>query len=190
MFTKTELRKQIKAARDRLTDQEKRQKDVLIAKKILRMQIYRDASEIYLYAAFFREAGTDLIFRAAAEAGKTIYYPKVVGTEMEFYGVEPEEKLPIGYMGIREPSGKGKDPAAVSRGVMIVPGVAFDVCCNRVGYGKGFYDRFLRGHPGPVTVGLAYEFQIFDRIETNKDDVALDYIVTEQKIYQRNEEGI
>jgi 5-formyltetrahydrofolate cyclo-ligase len=65
-----------------------------------------------------------------------------------------------------------------------LPGLAYDRKCNRAGYGKGFYDRFLEEHKNLVKIGIAYDFQVFDELETDIWDIPLDYVITETTIYK------
>lgn len=102
---------------------------------------------------------------------KIVCYPKVIGLDMSFF---VPDKLEKGYMNILEPTGKliGKDDIDC----IIVPLLYFDKFNNRVGYGKGFYDRYLSNFKG-TKIGVAYDFQEVDKIDVKETDVKLDYII-------------
>jgi 5-formyltetrahydrofolate cyclo-ligase len=97
-----------------------------------------------------------------------------------FYITSFEEDLEDGYFGIREP--KEIHPAKEENALLLMPGVAFDEARHRVGYGGGFYDRFLEAHPGMVTVALAFEFQVKEEVPFEEFDIRPSRIVTEKRV--------
>jgi len=103
---------------------------------------------------------------------------------MDFYYVNSLNDLTKGYMGILEPDiiNKALLPVDEYSGLCIVPGVAFDKNCNRIGYGKGFYDRFFSVYK-IKNVGLAFECQIVDKIQSEENDFSLDLVITEENKY-------
>ena len=114
--------------------------------------------------------------------GKTVAVPRVEDDDMVYYEIKDFSTLKSGYFGIMEPDG-GK-VCTREEGFLLVPGVAFDPARHRVGYGKGFYDRFLAAHPGFTTVAAAFEFQLFDAVPFEETDILPQMLVTEQKIYR------
>jgi len=103
---------------------------------------------------------------------------------MVFRQVEGLESLSEGRFGIREPCATGCDHQADEADLIVVPGVAFDLSGHRIGYGKGFYDRFLQ-HPGRKAhlVGLCHDFQLIDGpIPAEGHDIRMELIVTDQRI--------
>lgn len=121
---------------------------------------------------------------------KRLYFPKVNKDDMDFYLVNDTNKLQKGYMGIFEPLFENMDEFKNSfnkNGLVIVPGVAFDVKGYRTGYGKGFYDRFLSEFNSLTKIGIAYDFQIYDDVYSEAHDVMMDYIITENRILKINE---
>ena len=123
-----------------------------------------------------------LTIEKALEMGKTGAVPRVEGDDMVYYEIKDFSTLKSGYFGIMEPDG-GK-VCTREEGFLLVPGVAFDPARHRVGYGKGFYDRFLAAHPGFTTVAAAFEFQLFDAVPFEETDILPQMLVTEQKIYR------
>ena len=111
--------------------------------------------------------------------------PKVVGKDMIFYRLTDFSQLESGYFGIPEPREDGE----VTRwedALMIMPGVAFDKNCNRVGYGGGFYDRFLEKHPKICRVAVSFSFQILEEVPTEPTDICPEIIVTEDRTYRKS----
>ena len=114
---------------------------------------------------------------------KKVAAPKVVGEDMIFYQISQPEDLEPGYFGIREP--KTSLPVADGEdGLMIMPGVAFDNQRHRVGYGGGFYDRYLSKHTSHFTAALAFEFQMMEEVPTEPTDLLPDVVITEKTIYR------
>ena len=101
---------------------------------------------------------------------------------MNFYLVEQKEDLQPGAYGILEPTGEYK--ADGYDGLLIMPGVAFDEECHRIGYGGGFYDRFLEKHPEVCRVAVGFSFQILPEVPTEPTDIRPQVIVTEENIYR------
>ena len=102
---------------------------------------------------------------------------------MIFFRIDGEEDLEPGYFGIREPK-QGLSAADGSNGLMIMPGVAFDRSRGRVGYGGGFYDRYLAAHPDLFTAAVAFEFQLFDQVPREETDILPRCLITEKQIYR------
>lgn len=142
---------------------------------------FLDASDLYCYIDFNHEVGTAAMIEEAWRRKKRVWVPRVNGEEMEFFLLDSFADLHPGAYGIREPDSL-KHPDT-SDGFMIVPGVAFDRKRNRIGYGKGYYDRYLKMHPALRTAAVAFDLQIVDRIEAEEQDIRPDLLVTESGIY-------
>lgn len=99
---------------------------------------------------------------------------------MEFIEITDYEELASGNFGILEPV--SDDFEEIEDGLMFMPGIAFDHSRNRIGFGGGYYDRYLARHAGLVTVALAYEFQIVDKIDSEPTDIRPHIIVTESEV--------
>ena len=125
---------------------------------------------------------TGFIIEAAWKAGKEVAVPKVVGQDMVFYKLTDFSQLEKGYFGIPEPA-RG-EIVQWEEAMMVMPGVAFDKDNHRVGYGGGFYDRFLEKHPQVTRVAVAFDFQILSEVPTEPTDISPQLIVTESKVYQ------
>lgn len=186
METKKDIRSQYIKKRDALSQEEVNVKSDKILYQLFNMTEYKDAKYILLYADYHNEVATNKIFEDARQRGKKIYFPKVFGQEMEFYSVDSLEELRFGYKGIREPQEnpikrffyKKQDTT-----IMIVPGVAFDMKGYRVGYGKGYYDKYLSEKKMISTFALAYAFQILEHVPSDAHDIKMDKIITEELVY-------
>ncbi len=151
---------------------------------LLSLDEYAQAECVALYASAHNETDTSLILAAAFESGKRVLYPAVCGQQMVFRRVERIEELQEGAFGILEPCPTGTDHHADEADLIVVPGVAFDLSGHRIGYGKGFYDRFLH-HPGcrAHLVGLCHDFQLVGNlIPADPHDIPMEIIVTDTRI--------
>ena len=187
---KAAVRKEMIARRHALSKEECDEKSKIICERFLESDEYEKADVILLYKAYNNEVDTDLIFDRAMADGKKVAYPLSRITdgepEMIFYTVDDLKSLKSGYKGILEPDADiSKECINKNADICLVPGVAFDRNCHRIGYGKAFYDRFIRLNEPKKTVGLAYDIQMTDEIETGQRDRALDMVITERMVYQK-----
>ena len=181
---KKELRKEIQGLRKAHTDQEIHEMSLKILERVLELKEYQEAEVLYAYMDCRHEVETRDLIRAAQKAGKRTAVPKVKGQEMQFYYINSfEEDLEAGSFGIQEP--KEKNPAREEHALLLMPGVAFDEACRRVGYGGGFYDRFLEAHPQLDTLALAFEFQVKETVPYEAFDIRPARIVTEKRVIER-----
>ena len=185
---KSFARRQMLNIRNSLGRDEIGQKSAKICRKFLESDEYKNASSILMYKAYNNEADTDPVLDAALSSGKTVAFPRsqiVDGEpEMSFYIVSGRDDFVTGFRGICEPD----EHCAEFQGkadICITPGVAFDKACHRVGYGKAFYDRFLKMNEVGTVVGFAYDCQIADMIEADDTDISMDMVITETSVYRR-----
>lgn len=182
METKKEIRQQIRKIRRNIEAGEWQAATDIITGKVIESDSFREATDLYCYMNFDSEVETVRIMEEAWRLGKNVWLPKTFGDEMEFYLVHSMQELEKGNYGIMEPSGRS-EKASGDDGLMIVPGVAFDLQHNRIGYGKGYYDRYLEKHPNLVTMGVAFDVQIVDKIPSDEFDHPLNMIMTESMCY-------
>lgn len=188
MVTKELIRKEALRKRGNLTPEERRKKSNVIMEKVMSMPSYEKAEYLLTYISYKSEVGTDALIEYAWKAGKKIYCPKVTGEEMEFYQITSWDDLEVGYMGIREP-GNDKKRLLCSENLykgnhlMIMPGSAFDRERNRIGYGKGYYDKYIEKHAGLETIAVCFDCQLQEYIPTEKYDKRPDILITEKNIY-------
>lgn len=185
------LRKETLAKRDRLSETERLQYSRQILKKVTALPEYQTADWILAYASFRSEVDTkELIDRALADR-KRVLLPKVEGSEMRFWEIRSREELKEGFRGIMEPEPDEKqipekDAFRGQKVMMWMPGAAFDAKRNRIGYGGGYYDRYLAGMPECelCTAALGFSCQIIEEIPVQRHDIAPDLVITEMEIYR------
>lgn len=180
-LTKKDLRNLVYKNRSELNINIKSDWDLIIFKKLLENEFYKSASVIFTYVSFGGEVDTVNFIKKALSDGKTICIPKVISKKegMEAYKITSLNDLEKGYYGILEPKNHCQliNPSDIN--LIIMPGVAFDKANGRIGYGGGFYDRYLK-RVSSVTkkIALAYAFQVFDSIPTDEFDEKVDLIIT------------
>lgn len=185
---KKALRKEIKALRAAHTDEQIHELSLGVRDRVLTLQEYRQAEVIYAYVDCKHEVETSDIIRAAWADGKRVAVPKVLGQDMKFFYITSlENDLEEGYYGIREPYEKhaADESGDEEKALMLMPGVAFDEERHRIGYGGGFYDRFLESHPKLSRVALAFEFQVKESVPYEAFDICPEKIVTEKRVIGR-----
>lgn len=144
------------------------------------------AEQILCYAGYGREVDTLGILKDCLEQGREVYCPLVSGRDMEFYRIFSVKELQSGFHGIWEPPEREaeryvpKEHGHISRmGLMVMPGVVFDRSRHRIGYGGGYYDRYLQRVPGMPVLALAFGFQIREEIPYEEHDICPHMILTE-----------
>lgn len=178
MQEKAELRKRILDLRSALSNEEQLLKSKIIKDKLLSLQQYKDNNNILIYADYNNEVFTKDIIEESLRLGKKVACPKVLSEGiMEFFEIKSLDDLIQGYKGILEPEEKAV--FSPDNALVIVPGVAFDAKGYRIGYGKGYYDRYLSRHCDYATVALAYKCQIIDCVPRQINDRKVDIIITE-----------
>lgn len=183
MEEKKEIRKKIFKARKEYSDEWIQEKSHMITETLTALPEYKEAERIMAYADYNHEVITRYIIEQAWKDGKEVAVPKVFGKDMVFYKLTDFSQLESGYFGIPEPKEDG-ETVSWEDAMMVMPGVAFDVSCNRVGYGGGFYDRFLEKHPRISRVAVGFSFQILSEVPTELTDIRPQVIVTEENVYR------
>ncbi len=176
---KEALRREMKALRLRVRDREER--DARIAAALFSLPAVQSGTCFFLYRAANGEAGTARIAARLLREGKTVLYPRVRGREMDLV---PDRGLGFsrGAFGIEEPTG---EPSDREPDVVVLPMLAADGQLHRLGYGGGYYDRYLAAHPAPYKAAIAYDFQIVERVPHCPHDVLPDAVVTDLRILRR-----
>jgi len=160
-----------------------------IQQRVIALPAFRRADVLALYSPILNEVFTEEIFHEALRLGKTVAYPRVRGESLDFVVVASPQELAPGTFGVLEPLGSRLIPSA-ALDLVLVPGVAFDLEGNRLGYGKGFYDRVLcgAGRPG-LSIGLCFELQMVERLPVEDHDQCLDLLMTEEREYSFTPSG-
>lgn len=175
---KKALRREIGAKKSALSASEIECRSAILADKLFETPQYRDCDALYAYLSFNQEVRTNPIIERAWADGKRVAVPKVIGRDMVFIWLTSYDQLGPGYYGITEPLENG--PVADDRrALVLMPGLAFDPYGHRVGYGGGFYDRFLEAEPEHPLVALCYDFQMFPRLEVESHDIPVDVVITD-----------
>lgn len=189
METKNSIRKQILSFRNALPIHECEEKSNRIMQNVFSLLSVQKAEYVLCYAGYKSEVQTDKLIKELLKQGKKVYLPRVCGEEMNFYRIRSLTDLAEGYKGIPEPSIVCRDVFTKSlwekdkeRVVMLLPGAAFSESGSRIGYGKGYYDRYLCHIPCVERIALCYELQVVEDIPADRHDIPVTVIVTEEKI--------
>lgn len=197
--TKKEIRRRVRELRKQMAPEELNDRSRKIFEKVRATEEYQSAEAIFAYMAMPLEIQTREFIEKAWADGKKVAVPKtdMESHQIHFYYIENFGQVKPGVMGIPEPvteddqlqdqeqkestkktggscSGKGKPCLCADsdeRALMIMPGVAFDQLRHRIGYGGGFYDRYLQAHPEHPTIAVALDFQIFDQVPAKEYDI-------------------
>lgn len=175
--TKEEIRNQMLRMRAELALSDWEEKTGAIARLVIGQEAFRGARDVLCYLDVRGEAGTKGILEAALTAGKRVWAPRVTGRRMEFYRLRSLDAVRPGVYGIPEP--ESQEMAELEEGLAIVPGVAFDGRGNRLGYGGGYYDRFLTAHPAFTSIGICFGFQMVQSLPAEETDRPVQCLITE-----------
>lgn len=184
MKGKKEIRSYIKELKKNLSEDEIRVRSNRIAEKFYAQPYYNQSKNIYLYVSYNQEVDTVGIIKHILEDKKRVAVPKVIDDTMEFHEITNLEQLSEGAFGILEPvvnKPVSENPEWASSNLMIVPGLAFDKSGNRIGYGGGYYDRYIHKYPDRIglKIAFAYDFQVLEHIEIESFDEKIDGIITD-----------
>ncbi|AKL96728.1 5-formyltetrahydrofolate cyclo-ligase [Clostridium aceticum] len=180
------MRKELLAKRDGLTEEEILHKSASAFQQLKSSSAYSNANNVMVYLAFRNEVSTEEMIKDLFNRGKRVFIPLTVPETKQLIISElldMEKDLEIGNFGVLEPiegAIRPVDPQILD--LVIVPGVGFDPQGYRVGYGGGYYDRFLpRLAPNTPTVALAFEVQLIEEAPTDEYDFPVEYVVTEKQ---------
>jgi 5-formyltetrahydrofolate cyclo-ligase len=184
------LRERANRLRDSLGAEERSKKSEEIWKRLSGLEAFRRAGQALFYVSFKSEVDTSLMRALSRELGMDVAVPRgrLKDKSMAFHYLENEGSLESGPYGILQPP---DDPATLADlsipSVILVPGLVFDFKCNRLGWGAGYYDRFLSGPGrGLPSIGLGFECQLAEEVPVGPHDVPLDFLVTESRVLQRS----
>ena len=174
---KRQLRKEVLKRRNTLTETDRKASSLKLADRIIGHQWFYRSDRLLIFASYGSEIETSEIISEALRTGKRVYLPRVEGEEMQFYKIASLEELTEGYRGIPEPDESsekyGYYEEEADHTLMIMPGVAFDPYRNRIGYGKGFYDRFLADKEALKirTIAVGFQCQLVEEIPQDLNDI-------------------
>lgn len=182
-INKAELRTKYLQVRKELTQKEKKYKTIIA--KIIETKEYQKSKVIALYKSLPSEVNLDELISYSLKQNKKVVLPKVVGNDLFFYEISSNEKLIKSNFGILEPlPNKDKLVNKNQIDLVIVPGICFDKNKNRLGFGKGFYDRYL-AHSNIYKIGVCFYNQVLadDTLPVNQFDIKMDKVITESEEY-------
>ncbi len=173
---KKALRKEIRDKKRAMTEAEIAGKSEALSKLFAASEAYKHAKSIYGYLPYNQEVRTVPMLQQAMADGKRVAVPKCYGEEMRFIWMEDLSRVEKGYAGIPEPVEDG--PVADDKtALVLMPGLAFDPQGHRIGYGGGFYDKFLAREPEHPTLALCYDFQMLEQLQTEEFDIPVDWVL-------------
>ena len=175
-MNKKELRAQIRAKKRAMTEAEIAEKSLRLGEPFLASDAYKNAKTVYGYLPYNQEVRTVAMLEQAIRDGKRVAVPKCYGDEMRFIFMDDLSKVEKGYAGIPEPI-LDEPIADDETALVLMPGMAFDPQGHRIGYGGGFYDKFLAKEPNHPTLALCYDFQMVEHLETEEFDIPVDTVL-------------
>lgn len=185
MKSKIEFRKLAQEIRGTVQYEDRLAMDKKVYDNVVNSQIYKTSRNIFIFVSYNNEVDTHEIIKQALTDGKKIFVPKVISKANGMVAVEISSlsELSEGYFGVLEPINFDKRVEEDIIELVLLPGIAFDKMGNRIGYGGGFYDRFLpKLNTDVKKIALAYSFQVFDCVPCELHDEKIDGIITDEYI--------
>lgn len=182
------LRNKMKKLRASLSPSEREERDRLLYNNFMALEIFKDTEWIYTFVSYGTEADTLKIIETMLKSPhKKVAAPRVSEKEIEFYQINAISDLVSGYNKILEPISSMPIAKCQGNKIMVMPGLVFDTYCGRIGYGGGYYDRYLYRHRDDniCKIAIAYDFQVLktEKIPMESHDICPDIIVTDRSIY-------
>lgn len=178
---KKKIREEIIKKRNDLLLEIKKEYDYLIFKQIINSELYKNSKKIFTYISFGSEVDTKNFIKYALENNKEIYVPKTdkVNKEMVAVKINSLNNMSVDKWGVLEPKDVDKNDIGKNFDLIIMPGVAFDKEGNRIGYGGGYYDKYIAQLEHiENTLALSYDFQIVKNIKSELHDIKVNFIIT------------
>ncbi|MEG0314305.1 MAG: 5-formyltetrahydrofolate cyclo-ligase [Erysipelotrichaceae bacterium] len=180
---KTTIRTSLRNNRNKLGSTKRLNYSTIISNKLLHE--LDKLTHVAIYMSYHNEVQTIKVIKELLKNGVNLYLPKIISDEeMKFYRINNIKDLKENELGILEPI-NNTEAYIGNLDAIVVPLVGFDKDCNRLGQGKGYYDRYLKMIK-TKKIGLAYECQRVEKIEIEVHDIPLDLVITEAKIYHKN----
>ncbi len=195
-MTKSQIRSVQREQRDKITSEEQLLLSRTVREKLFETEAYKYCKRVFTFVSFGSEIDTRQLIRDSFVSGKEVFIPRVESHGMEFYRIHDLQGLVPSKFGVLEPISENdkrfyipmadmnfSNNASNPENLMLLPGLAFDLRGNRIGYGAGYYDKYLaEGRSAQFyKVALAYDFQILEEIPTDEFDIKADVIITPTK---------
>lgn len=182
MRVKEAARRAVLQKRDSLSYFDINSKSESIQKRIIRSAEFRNSHAVGVYYPVGSEVRTQRILDIAMKSSRVVALPRTEGDNIRFYRISSKTKLVRGKFGIKEPRGSSSSCVSENIDLLLVPGILFDINGYRIGYGYGYYDRFIAIRRSSISViGLAYELQVREKIPRSEGDQKVDVLVTEKR---------
>jgi 5-formyltetrahydrofolate cyclo-ligase len=191
-LAKSTLRSHVKKSLKKITPDRLHAKSGRIHKRLLALKSYKQTELVLLYMATDREVQTVYLIESALADGRTVYVPRITGKELCFHLInEARKSLKPNSYGIPEPDAElpslAWDTLTARASIIIVPGLAFDRQKNRLGRGKGYYDRFLntlKKHTARTCtlIGICFSEQLYSALPFDRNDVPMDLVITDKEV--------
>lgn len=173
--TKADLRRVVRQRKLAMTQEDIRTRSNKLCSQVLQTDVYRNCKTIYGYLPFNQEVDLLPLLQNALEEGKQVALPKCFGKEMRFILISDLSRIQYSSFGAPEPVDDTPE-ACDKSALVIVPGLVFDQKGYRIGYGGGYYDRFLSLEPNHPTIALCYDFQLCTGFEPEPHDIPVDLV--------------
>lgn len=177
---KRKIRLAAKVKRDSLTQTEISLWSDVICRKLSEQSFFQNAGTVCFYYPLGSEVNLLPLAKLSLESGKQTAFPRVNGSNMDFYRISSLEEFTEGAFHVMEPT--GSDILCTENALILVPGLVFDAYGGRMGYGKGYYDRYFSRYPFLQKAGICYEMQKTGKVPYDEHDIFMDMVVTEQGI--------
>lgn len=179
---KSLLRKEVLHKRNSMSHFEISMKSKLIQQKLIESPVFNQSKSIGLYLAIGSEVQTREIINYALDLGKTVLLPRIMSNDLRFYVVDQKDfeknSFDVNRFGIKEPNIDNRPADFID--LLIIPGIVFDMYGFRIGYGYGYYDKYLTLNKFSKSIGLAYDFQFIKKpIPILPHDRKIDVLITE-----------
>ncbi len=179
---KSLLRKEVLQKRNSMSHFEISMKSKLIQQKLIESPVFNQSKSIGLYLAIGSEVQTREIINYALDLGKTVLLPRIMSNDLRFYVVDQKDfeknSFDVNRFGIKEPKIDNRPADFID--LLIIPGIVFDMYGFRIGYGYGYYDKYLTINKFSKSIGLAYDFQLIKKpITILPHDKKIDVLITE-----------
>ena len=186
---KKEIRKAMTEKRESLSKESVQQKSHAIHQRLIEMSVWKNAMHLMVYLDFRNEVKTTSLIRSFLQQGKHVYIPVTNPKDYSLTVSElknPELDLRVANFGLLEPKEEALRPTDPKKlDLVIVPGIAFDRDGYRIGFGAGYYDRFLpKLREDTVLISLVFDFQLLPQVPRESHDIAVDWIVAESELIQ------